>query len=60
MNCVFQELDMNSCFVTNAAAIAKRKQKAKQDKKERKVENLKYVPEANETVDFQNEVKFFL
>uniref|UniRef100_A0A8B9HMP2 Si:dkey-33c12.4 n=1 Tax=Astyanax mexicanus TaxID=7994 RepID=A0A8B9HMP2_ASTMX len=37
------ELDMNSCFVTNAAAIAKRKieQKPKPDRKDKKEENLR-------------------
>uniref|UniRef100_W5KUB0 Si:dkey-33c12.4 n=1 Tax=Astyanax mexicanus TaxID=7994 RepID=W5KUB0_ASTMX len=38
-----EELDMNSCFVTNAAAIAKRKieQKPKPDRKDKKEENLR-------------------
>ncbi|MCJ8730679.1 hypothetical protein PDJAM_G00187320 [Pangasius djambal] len=37
------ELDMSSCFVTNAAAIAKRKleQKPKSDRKDKKAENFK-------------------
>ncbi|XP_060781724.1 stress-induced-phosphoprotein 1 [Neoarius graeffei] len=35
------ELDMNSCFVTNAAAIAKRKLEQKPDKKDKKAENSK-------------------
>ncbi|XP_072533946.1 uncharacterized protein [Salminus brasiliensis] len=34
-----EELDMNSCFVTNAAAIAKRKLEQKLDRKEKKEEN---------------------
>lgn len=32
---------MNSCFVTNAAAIAKRKLEQKPDKKDKKAENSK-------------------
>lgn len=38
-----EELDMNSCFVTNAAAIAKRKleQKPKPDRKDKKEENTR-------------------
>uniref|UniRef100_A0AAY5EMW1 C3H1-type domain-containing protein n=1 Tax=Electrophorus electricus TaxID=8005 RepID=A0AAY5EMW1_ELEEL len=41
--CVFQELDLNSCFVTNAAAIAKRKLKQKPtfERKDKKAENAK-------------------
>ncbi|KAF7710563.1 uncharacterized protein si:dkey-33c12.4 isoform X2 [Silurus meridionalis] len=37
------ELDMSSCFVNNAAAIAKRKleQKTKSDRKDKKAENVK-------------------
>lgn len=37
-----EELDMNSCFVTNAAAIAKRKieQKPKSDRKDKREENV--------------------
>lgn len=52
--CVFQELDMNSCFVTNAAAIAKRKleQKPKSDKKDKKTENFrKHVAEKKDIVE---------
>ncbi|XP_062852131.1 tetratricopeptide repeat protein 31 isoform X2 [Trichomycterus rosablanca] len=51
-----EELDMNSWFVTNAAAIAKRKQKLKHDRKDKKAENFKkHVPEEKETEDSWNE-----
>ncbi|XP_036429857.1 uncharacterized protein si:dkey-33c12.4 isoform X2 [Colossoma macropomum] len=47
-----QELDMNSCFVTNAAAIAKRKleQKPKSDRKDKKAENSRKYEAEKKTV----------
>ncbi|KAF4090246.1 hypothetical protein AMELA_G00049600 [Ameiurus melas] len=47
------ELDMSSCFVTNAAAIAKRKleQKPKPDWKDKKTENLKKLGTAQKSTE---------